>query len=99
MDYSNQRDLSEDEKKYLQSWLKESLELADDVFLEYIIVMIQNGKTMAEIGTDLEAFIGDNASEFALRSCSFSLFSLSLVLSLSLSLSLSVSLSLTGLLS
>lgn len=65
MDYSIQRDLNEQEKLYISNWLKNSLleymDECDDVFLEYVVVMILNGKTMLEISTDLEAFIGQPA--------------------------------------
>lgn len=72
MDFFNDRDLTEDEKEDLSKWMKEKLTEAmgecDDVFLQYMMVMVQNGKTMQEISTDLEAFVGEPAcSEFALR--------------------------------
>jgi hypothetical protein len=72
MDYSNGRDLTENEKSQISSWLKEALleymDECDDVFLEYVMVMILNGKSMSEISADLEAFIGEPAcSELALR--------------------------------
>lgn len=72
MDYHIERDLNENEKLSISNWLKNSLleymDECDDVFLEYVMVMILNGKTMSEISTDLEAFIGEPAcSNLALR--------------------------------
>jgi hypothetical protein len=72
MDYQNDRDLTEQEKSHISSWLKESLleytDECDDVFLEYVLVMVLNGKSMSEISSDLEAFIGEPAcSNLALR--------------------------------
>ena len=72
MDFSNTRELSDDDKEKITNWLttylSKVMEESDDVFLEYVMVMIVNGKTMQEISVDMEAFIGEPAcTEFALR--------------------------------
>lgn len=72
MDYLINFDLNENEKNEISKWLSEILleyfDECDDVFIEYILVMIINGKTMYEISNDLEALIGEPAcSELALR--------------------------------
>lgn len=54
-------------KEQISEWLKEKVRLFldedDEVFLEYIIVMISNGKTMGEIKAELMTFIGEEGSE------------------------------------
>lgn len=73
MNYSINCELSENIKKNITKWLNNTLleymeEECDEVFIEYILVMIINNKTMKEISIELEAFIGENAcSELALR--------------------------------
>ena len=73
MDFFNRKELTDDEKANLTEWMKVQLTEAmgdscDAVFLEYVMVMVINGKTMAEIGADLEAFIGKPAcTEFSKR--------------------------------
>ena len=72
MEFANTRELSEEDKEQINAWLGTTLSKvmgeSDDVFIEYVMVMIVNGKTMQEISVDLEAFVGEPAcSEFALR--------------------------------
>jgi hypothetical protein len=72
MEYANTRELPDEDKDKINEWLSETLTKAmgesDDVFVEYVMVMIVNGKTMEQISADLEAFIGEPACvEFALR--------------------------------
>lgn len=57
-------------KSQLQAVLKDKLSkissYTDDVLPEYVLVMVGNGKTEAQVSEDLEAFLGkDNAKEFA----------------------------------
>lgn len=62
-------------KELVRTWVREKLtvvqddgtvEAPEDLFLEYIIVMVSNGKQMQELSQQLRDFIGDeNADEFA----------------------------------
>ena len=72
MEFAYTRELSEEEKEKINSWLSETLLKvvgeSDEVLMEYVMVMILNSKTMGEISDDLEAFVGTPTnSEFALR--------------------------------
>lgn len=72
MDYASTKPLGDQEKETVKSFVKNSLTNlmgeCDDVFLEYVMVMILNGKTMGQISAELDAFIGEPAcSTFALR--------------------------------
>jgi hypothetical protein len=72
MEFANTRELTGEDKDAINAWLGTTLTKvmgeSDDVFIEYVMVMIINGKTMQEISVDLEAFVGEPAcSEFALR--------------------------------
>ena len=63
MEYANTRELPDEDKDKINEWLSETLTKAmgesDDVFVEHVMVMIVNGKTMEQISADLEAFIGE----------------------------------------
>lgn len=54
-------------KSSIVEWLREQLKTCldedDEVFLEYITVMISNGKAMGEIKVELLAFLGEEGSE------------------------------------
>jgi hypothetical protein len=62
MDYGVQSTLGEDDKKAISTWIKSTLDEMevenDDVFVQYILVMISSGKPMGEISAELEAFLG-----------------------------------------
>lgn len=67
LDYCLQGTFSEDDKSVVSNWIKKELDdMAvenDDVFVQYIMVMISSGKTMGEISGELEAFLGNPESE------------------------------------
>lgn len=73
MEYAWKRgDFSDEDKATATAWVKKTLgDMSlenDDIFVQYIIVMISSGKSMSEISTELEAFMGDQeSSDFALR--------------------------------
>jgi hypothetical protein len=72
MDYLNDKTFTDDEKSALGEWITKKLtELAgecDSVLCEYVMAMVTNAKTMGDINTDLETFIGQPSSvEFATR--------------------------------
>eukprot|EP01041_Mallomonas_annulata_P011060 gene11060-23121_t len=70
MEYAYLKSFSDVQKPIITKWVKDKLTEVtgdcDDVFLEYVMVMVANKKTMKQIGDDLIAFVGDDASnEFA----------------------------------
>ena len=72
MEYSVQNSLSEESKTEISAWIKDALDEIsvenDDVFIQYILVMISSGKTMREISVELEAFLGNpESNEFVLK--------------------------------
>ena len=67
-----QHDPSDSEKAQISDWIKSTLESmdveCDDVFGQYVLVMVIGKKTMAEISSELEAFIGHpECNDFAVR--------------------------------
>ena len=72
MEYKFTKPLSDDVKSKLTSYIQSSIAAlvgeCDDVFVEYVMVMVSKQKTMEEIAMDLEAFIGpDDSLQFAQR--------------------------------
>ncbi len=72
MNFSNTKPLGDLQKDSIKLYVKNSLiEImgeCDDVVLEYVMVMIINGKTMEQISNELETFVGEPAcSDFAKR--------------------------------
>ena len=72
MDFSLQTSLSEDGKKEVGEWIKTTLESmavdCDDVFVQYVMVMVTGAKTMEEMASELEAIIGQpEALDFVSR--------------------------------
>lgn len=72
MDVSLTQSLDEQQKSALSSFVKEELskiiDECDDVIVDYVMVMIYNGKTMQAISSDLEEFVEEpHRSNFALR--------------------------------
>ena len=72
MDYSFTKTFSESQRAKIGSWVQgkliEIIGECDEVFLEYVMVMVANGKTMGQIRGELVAFIGEESStDFSLR--------------------------------
>lgn len=72
LNYSFTGDWDGATKESVGNWVKEKLtvvqdgEAPEDLFLEYIIVMIGNGKKMQELSHELQDFIGEkSANDFA----------------------------------
>ena len=72
LNYSFTGDWDGATKESVGKWVKEKLtvvqdgEAPEDLFLEYIIVMIGNGKKMQELSHELQDFIGEkSANDFA----------------------------------
>ena len=67
MDYSVKSTLDENARKEISTWIKQTLDEMevenDDVFIQYIMVMISGGKTMHEVSVELEAFLGNPECE------------------------------------
>lgn len=67
MDYFYSKPFTDVQKRDVTNFIKSKLtEITgdcDEVFLEYVMVMISNGKTMAQISSELVAFVGDSASQ------------------------------------
>lgn len=63
LNYFLKNGLSEDNKSTISAWIKGALDAiaveSDDVFVQYIMVMVNSGKTMSEISVELEAFLGN----------------------------------------
>ena len=49
----------------VQRAVRERIGGEDDVLPEYVMVMVQNGKTERDVARELEAFMGASSSEFA----------------------------------
>lgn len=49
----------------LQAMIKEKLNWEDDVLPEYVLVMVGNGKTEAQVAEELETFLSNDAKEFS----------------------------------
>lgn len=62
-------DLTPNSRKQLQSHIAAKLtgdfDYNDEALLDYILVMIQNKKTLQDVVTDLNAFLGDHSKSFA----------------------------------
>ena len=72
MEYSFKYSFTATQRNELTEWVREKLtEMTgdcDDVFLEYVMVMVANGKMMGQISEELVAFVGEPSStEFARR--------------------------------
>ncbi len=73
MDYFVQSyPLSEETKAVVAAWINTTLNdmsvECDDVMVQYVLVMINGGKTMQEISVELDAFIGKpECDQFALK--------------------------------
>ena len=68
LNYSFTGDWNGETKESVGKWVKEKLtviqdgEAPEDLFLEYIIVMIGNGKRMQELSHELQDFIGEESA-------------------------------------
>ena len=63
--YSYTSPLTDEIKSQIIQWMKQKhLEMtheeAEDLFIEYIIIMIGNGKSMEEISKELKELMGDD---------------------------------------
>ncbi len=68
MNYIFAGNWNEEVKGTICSWIKEKLtkmmpEPPEDLFLEYILIMIGNGKNMDEISHELRDFFGDEEAK------------------------------------
>lgn len=69
MDFKFSGDWGEENKATATQWIKEKLtelqgEAPEDLFLEYILVMIGNGKSMEEISNELKDFVGEDEARY-----------------------------------
>lgn len=67
MNFSYKGDWNENYKRAATGWIREQLtilqsEPPEDLFLDYIIVMIGNEKSMTEIAHELKDFFGEDES-------------------------------------
>lgn len=65
LDFSFQGEYTGIDKTKITSWIKDKLtalqgEEPEDLFLEYVNVMIFNKKTMNEISNELKDFVGED---------------------------------------
>jgi len=69
MDSFLSKSLFDSNKDVVNEWIKEILLKntgeSDEMLLEYIIVMISNGKSSEEIGVDLDALVGESSAAMA----------------------------------
>lgn len=52
-------------KEWIKAILLEHTGEVDEMLLEYIVVMISNGKSAHEIAVDLDALVGDSSTAMA----------------------------------
>ena len=67
MDFAYRGDWGDQNKAKTTAWIKEKLteiqgDAPEDLFIEYVLVMVGNGKTMSEISNELKDFVGEDES-------------------------------------